>query len=124
MRIARFAIGDEVAYGVVGRGPGAMAPARRRQDGAGRSSPSCSGHPFGPGPDAIQLTGTSLPLDDVRLLAPVLPSKVIAVGKNYAGHAREMGGSRPRSPFCFSSPRPPSAGPVTHPVPGHDEQAC
>ena len=94
MRIARFAIGDEVGYGVVGEARGDSpggAPAAR----AGQVVAPLSGHPFGPGPDAIRLAGTSLPLDDVRLLAPVLPSKVIAVGKNYAEHAREMGGEPP-----------------------------
>ena len=31
-------------------------------------------------------------LEDVRLLAPVIPrSKVVCVGKNYADHAAEMG---------------------------------
>ena len=43
-------------------------------------------HPFGP----ITFTGDRWALDDVRLLSPILPSKVVAVGKNYADHAREM----------------------------------
>ena len=30
-------------------------------------------------------------LDEIELLAPVLPSKVVAVAKNYAKHAEEMG---------------------------------
>ena len=71
MRIARFAIGDEVGYGVVGeaRGDGpAGAPAAR----GGQIVAPLSGHPFGPGPDAIRLAGTSLPLDDVRLLVATL----------------------------------------------------
>ena len=29
-------------------------------------------------------------LDEIELLAPVLPSKVVAVAKNYAKHAEEM----------------------------------
>jgi 2-keto-4-pentenoate hydratase/2-oxohepta-3-ene-1,7-dioic acid hydratase in catechol pathway len=44
------------------------------------------GHPFG----AITFTGDRWALPDVRLLSPFLPSKVIALGKNYAAHAREM----------------------------------
>jgi 2-keto-4-pentenoate hydratase/2-oxohepta-3-ene-1,7-dioic acid hydratase in catechol pathway len=36
-------------------------------------------------------TGEEIPLDDVHLLAPVLPSKIVGVGKNYAAHAAEMG---------------------------------
>ncbi len=36
-------------------------------------------------------TGEEISLDDVHLLAPVLPSKIVGVGKNYAAHAAEMG---------------------------------
>jgi 2-keto-4-pentenoate hydratase/2-oxohepta-3-ene-1,7-dioic acid hydratase in catechol pathway len=57
-------------------------------------------HPFGP----ITLTGDRWALDDVRLLSPILPSKVVAVGKNYADHAREMGGEAPASPVIFLKP--------------------
>jgi len=49
------------------------------------------GHPFG----AISLTGDRWALTDVRLLAPILPSKVVAVGRNYAEHVKEMGGDKP-----------------------------
>ena len=48
------------------------------------------GHPFG-------ATGTLVPTDErlgmegLRLLAPVIPSKVVAVGRNYAEHAAELG---------------------------------
>jgi 2-keto-4-pentenoate hydratase/2-oxohepta-3-ene-1,7-dioic acid hydratase in catechol pathway len=84
-----------------------------------RSSPRSAGHPFGPGPDAIRLAGTSLPLGEVRLLAPVLPSKVIAVGKNYADHAREMGGEPPAEPVLFLKPSTAVCGPgdpIQYPV--------
>jgi 2-keto-4-pentenoate hydratase/2-oxohepta-3-ene-1,7-dioic acid hydratase in catechol pathway len=70
-----------------------------------------SGHPFGPGPDAIRFTGTSYRLDEIRLLAPVLPSKVIAVGQNYADHAREMGGEPPAEPVLFLKPSTAVCGP-------------
>ena len=46
------------------------------------------GHPFGP----LQFTGDRWALPDVRLLSPFLPSKVVALGKNYAEHIREMAG--------------------------------
>ena len=70
MRIARFAAGDEVSYGLVGTArPGSTA-------GGGEVIAELAGHPFG-GSDSIRLTGTTYPLTDVRLLAPVLPSKVI-----------------------------------------------
>ncbi len=103
MRIARFAAGDEVGYGVVGEVLD-DGPAGARAAGGGRVVATLSGHPFGPGPDAIRLTGISHRLDDVRLLAPVLPSKVIAVGRNYPDHAREMGGEPPAEPVLFLKP--------------------
>lgn len=42
--------------------------------------------------------------DEVRLLAPVQPSKILAVGKNYAAHAREFDGAPPTSPIIFMKP--------------------
>ncbi|GII92653.1 hypothetical protein Ssi02_28840 [Sinosporangium siamense] len=60
-----------------------------------------AGHPF----NAIQFTGERYPLAEVRLVAPILPTKVIAIGKNYAGHVREMGGDQlPAEPVVFSKP--------------------
>ena len=74
MRIARFAAGDEVSYGLVGTArPGSTA-------GSGEVIAELAGHPFGGGSDGIRLTGTTYSLTDVRLLAPVLPSKVIGFG--------------------------------------------
>jgi 2-keto-4-pentenoate hydratase/2-oxohepta-3-ene-1,7-dioic acid hydratase in catechol pathway len=52
--------------------------------------------------------GETLPLSDVRLLAPHLPSKIVCVGRNYAAHAREMGNAPPdEEPLIFL--KPPSA---------------
>jgi 2-keto-4-pentenoate hydratase/2-oxohepta-3-ene-1,7-dioic acid hydratase in catechol pathway len=56
-------------------------------------------------------TGQGVPMDDVRLLAPVLPSKVVAVGKNYAEHAAEMGGDVPEEPVIFLKPSTAVIGP-------------
>ncbi len=102
MRIARFAIGDQVRYGVVddaqaGRGEGGGAVAE------------IDGHPFGT--DEVKLTGASYPLADVRLLAPVLPSKVVAIGRNYADHARETGSEPPAEPLIFLKPSTAVIGP-------------
>lgn len=41
-------------------------------------------------------TGSSVALGEVRLLAPVVPGKVLAVGLNYRSHAGESGAGRPR----------------------------
>ena len=91
MRIARFSLADDVAFGVVD----------------GDTVTRISGHPFGP----IQLAGPPAPLDHVRLLAPVLPSKIVAVGKNYADHAAEMGGDVPDVPIVFLKPSTSVIGP-------------
>ncbi|SHF63284.1 2-keto-4-pentenoate hydratase/2-oxohepta-3-ene-1,7-dioic acid hydratase (catechol pathway) [Jatrophihabitans endophyticus] len=58
------------------------------------------GHPFGP----LAFTGDRWAFTDVRLLSPFLPSKVVALGKNYADHAQEMGGDAPTTPLIFLKP--------------------
>ncbi len=64
-------------------------------------------HPFG----TPTFTGRSWPLADVRLLAPILASKVICMGKNYAAHAEEMGGVAPEDPVIFLKPNTAIIGP-------------
>ncbi|GAA2662216.1 fumarylacetoacetate hydrolase family protein [Nonomuraea recticatena] len=59
-----------------------------------------AGHPF----NQIQFTGERYPLAEVRLLAPMLPSKVIAIGRNYAEHAKELGNEVPEEPLIFMKP--------------------
>ncbi|MGO9293832.1 MAG: fumarylacetoacetate hydrolase family protein [Streptosporangiaceae bacterium] len=120
MRIARFAAGNDVRYGVVtsaqANGPMAAGPAA---EAAGLVIAELSGHPFGVSEDSLRFTGRQLPLADVRLLAPVLPSKVIAIGRNYADHAREMGGEPPAEPVIFLKPSTSVIGPgdpITRPV--------
>ena len=49
----------------------------------------------------------ALPVREARLLAPVAPSKIVAVGRNYAAHAAEMGNEVPKEPLIFL--KPPSA---------------
>jgi 2-keto-4-pentenoate hydratase/2-oxohepta-3-ene-1,7-dioic acid hydratase in catechol pathway len=85
MRIARYSYDDEVSFGVV-----------VEDDIVAQ----ISGHPFTP----VEFTGARTPLDAVRLLPPVLPSKVVAIGKNYADHATEMGGDVPVQPLIFLKP--------------------
>jgi len=136
MRIARFALGDEVRYGVVdddgaAEVDGAANASHGAQDGAGAdpatgeparglSVAEIAGHPFGPGPEDVRLTGAHYPLDDVRLLAPILPSKVVAIGRNYAEHARELGNEPPAEPLIFLKPSTAVVGPgdaIVRPVP-------
>ncbi|RKS75083.1 2-keto-4-pentenoate hydratase/2-oxohepta-3-ene-1,7-dioic acid hydratase in catechol pathway [Actinomadura pelletieri DSM 43383] len=92
MRIARFSTDEGMSFGVVEENTVAAIAA----------------HPFGD----LTFTGQRLPLADVRLLAPILPSKVIAIGKNYADHVSEMGGGEPPAePVVFSKPSTAVIGP-------------
>src|SRR5947199_10873606 len=43
-------------------------------------------------------------LADVRLLAPVEPSKIVCAGRNYAAHAAELGNEVPKEPLIFLKP--------------------
>ena len=85
MRIVRFTTGDEPAYGIPTGDLDEYGPARRRRRRRGSA-----GDPLYVG---IKLLEQEHRLEDIRLLAPVLPrSKVVGIGKNYAAHAAEMGG--------------------------------
>jgi 2-keto-4-pentenoate hydratase/2-oxohepta-3-ene-1,7-dioic acid hydratase in catechol pathway len=56
-------------------------------------------------------TGEEVPLADVRLLAPLIPSKVVAVGRNYVEHAQELGNEMPEEPLIFLKPSTAVIGP-------------
>jgi 2-keto-4-pentenoate hydratase/2-oxohepta-3-ene-1,7-dioic acid hydratase in catechol pathway len=95
MRLGRIASPDGVAFVAVEGDP---------------SSAICkeiAEHPFG----TPTLTGRSWPLADVRLLAPILASKIVCMGKNYAAHAEEMGGVAPEDPVIFLKPNTAIIGP-------------
>ena len=103
MRIARFAKdGQDPTYGII----------ELAVDG--RDHPdtiaALTGDPLAG--VAVNYTGERHDLEDVRLLAPVIPrSKIVAVGKNYADHAKEMGGEVPASPLLFFKPNTSVIGP-------------
>jgi 2-keto-4-pentenoate hydratase/2-oxohepta-3-ene-1,7-dioic acid hydratase in catechol pathway len=64
--------------------------------------------PLGAAPWAGGLpAGAPLPLADVTLLAPVEPTKIVCVGRNYRAHAKELGNEVPTTPLLFL--KPPSA---------------
>jgi 2-keto-4-pentenoate hydratase/2-oxohepta-3-ene-1,7-dioic acid hydratase in catechol pathway len=65
------------------------------------------GHPFG----EVSPTGDVFPLVRAKLLAPVMPSKVIAVGLNYADHVKESGKEIPAEPMIFLKPSTSIIGP-------------
>ena len=56
---------------------------------------------------SIQTSGETFLLEDVRLLPPCVPTKIICVGRNYANHAKELGNAVPEKPLLFL--KPPSA---------------
>ena len=95
MRLGRIASPDGVAFVSI-EGEGDSATAKEIAE-----------HPFG----TPTFTGRSWPLADVRLLAPILASKVIAVGRNYAAHAAESGNEVPEEPVIFLKPNTSIVGP-------------
>jgi 2-keto-4-pentenoate hydratase/2-oxohepta-3-ene-1,7-dioic acid hydratase in catechol pathway len=56
---------------------------------------------------------TVLPITEVKLLSPVIPTKIIAIGKNYADHAAEMGSDVPTTPVLFLKPPTAVIGPLS-----------
>lgn len=97
MRIARFTPPKEISasplYGIV----------------VGEQIEILAGDPLYAG---ITKTGEKVPLEKVKLLAPVIPrSKVVCVGKNYADHAKEMDSAVPEQPVIFIKPNTSVIGP-------------
>lgn len=63
------------------------------------------------GPIEFRLDGSCYDLEDVRLLSPVRPSKIVAVGLNYRSHAEETMMQLPASPLIFLKPSTAVVGP-------------
>jgi 2-keto-4-pentenoate hydratase/2-oxohepta-3-ene-1,7-dioic acid hydratase in catechol pathway len=61
---------------------------------------------------AWEPTETVVSWDQARLLAPVIPTKIIAAGRNYADHADEMGHKVPEDPLIFLKPPTTVIGPL------------
>ena len=121
MRIARFAKGDGVAYGVVEGEPQGGQPGTGGATDLGLTIAELYGHPFGVDPGGVRLTGNRYPLAEVRLLAPVLPSKVVAVDRNYPPEldGQELDGEAPPEPVLFLKPSTSVTGPgdaIKYPV--------
>ena len=104
MRIARFTTGEDPMYGVV----------TGEVDQFGQPDPesvvvALAGDPLYVG---VKLLDQEHRLEDVRLLAPVLPrSKVVGIGRNYAAHAAELGNEVPAEPIMFLKPNTSVVGP-------------
>lgn len=100
MRIARFSIDGNVAFGAVeGESPPGTTD--------GLVLDIIKGIPFAD----FELSGTKVPLSKVRLLPPVLPNKVVGIGRNYADHAKELGNEVPDVPVAFFKPSTSVIGP-------------
>ena len=85
MKVARFSNGADPRFGIVD-GPELVV---------------LKGHPLIAG---YQTTGERIPLKEVKLLAPTIPSKVICIGKNFADHAAEIGEEVTAEPLIFFKP--------------------
>lgn len=97
MRIARYTTGEDPAYGVVDGEPGEEVVR------------ALHGDPLYVG--LLPVAG-DIPLEEVRLLAPVIPrSKVIGIGRNYVDHAKELGNEVPEQPLMFLVPNTAVVGP-------------
>ena len=83
MKIGRYESDGRISFGIV--------------DPKGGTVREIDGDPF----DGIRETGAVRRLSEVRLLAPVAPSKIVAVGLNYRDHAKEMGKKIPEEPLIF-----------------------
>ncbi len=62
-------------------------------------------------PYDVREVGEKVKLEDVRLMAPCQPSKVVAVGLNYRDHAQETGHPIPEEPLLFIKPSTAVIGP-------------
>ncbi|MGL5828673.1 MAG: fumarylacetoacetate hydrolase family protein [Angustibacter sp.] len=95
MRIARFTDQDQPQYGIVSEDLSTIEP--------------IAGDPMF---QECRGTGRQLPLESVRLLAPVIPrSKIIGVGRNFREHAAEFGHETPGEPLLFLKPNTSVIGP-------------
>jgi 2-keto-4-pentenoate hydratase/2-oxohepta-3-ene-1,7-dioic acid hydratase in catechol pathway len=109
VRIARFSVdGGGISYGVVEGLPGE------------ETVEALHAHPL---LEPARRTGDIVPLSHVTLGAPVVPSKVVCVGKNYADHVEEMkqlgGPDAPQAPLIFLKPSTSVTGPqspIVHPT--------
>ena len=54
--------------------------------------------------DSGSLGFEPMPLSAANLLAPVTPSKIVCVGRNYRDHVKEMGSELPAEPLLFFKP--------------------
>lgn len=103
MKVARFRTDDAITFGVLDDA----------EHGDGVELVELVADPMVAG---YETTGRRFRLEDVKLLAPVIPrSKIIGIGKNYLEHVEEMqdvtGGDAPKEPLLFLKPNTSVIGP-------------
>lgn len=100
MRYCRFRLNNDTLYGAVEDRNGEPWITRlieaREEDLAVRLERDRS--------TALALDFEPLPLSKADLLAPVTPSKIVCVGRNYRDHAKELGNDVPAEPLLFFKP--------------------
>jgi 2-keto-4-pentenoate hydratase/2-oxohepta-3-ene-1,7-dioic acid hydratase in catechol pathway len=96
MRYCRFELEGQAQYGLVESMAGNDAITRVLL-----SPPEDAG---GDLEDLATKRMNQIALTEARLLAPVRPSKIVCVGRNYRAHAAELGNEVPQEPLLFFKP--------------------
>ena len=102
MKIVRFSIDKKIKYGIL------------KDD----SIQGIEDKPY----RHLKLTDHYYQLNEVKLLSPCLPSKIVALGINYRAHAEETKTPLPNAPLIFLKPSTAVIGPgdkITYPSASH-----
>jgi len=102
MKIVRFKTEDKIRYGIL----------------AEESIQIIEGVPF----YGVRPVNEYIKLERAKLLAPVLPSKIVALGLNYLSHQKEFNLSQPQVPLIFIKPSTSVIGPgdsIVYPPSSH-----
>ncbi|HEY83371.1 MAG TPA: fumarylacetoacetate hydrolase family protein [Dehalococcoidia bacterium] len=91
MKIVRYIVDGKTEYGILD----------------GERVQSLAGDPF----QKLEKLERYHKLGDVKLLAPCVPSKIVAIGLNYHSHAKEVGQPVPKEPMMFFKPSTSVIGP-------------
>src|SRR5271157_3599007 len=91
MKIIHFSLGKKIGYGILDN----------------QTIKVIQGNPF----QNIRYSGANYKLNEVKLLAPCIPSKIVCLGVNYRSHAGEMNSQPPTSPLIFLKPPTAIIGP-------------
>ena len=91
MKIVRFSVDKKISYGIL----------------ENQTIRVIQGNPF----STLHYTGKTLRINDVRLLAPCVPSKIVCLGVNFRSHAGEVNTKIPEAPLIFLKPPTAVIGP-------------